>query len=195
MDEVPRRPRQLAQASDAQPGVSRQERKQREQAAIEFAQQHHPALVRLLNQLRRIDQREYVKAIRELSRVSERLSNLKQRNPPIYELQLEIWKANSSATLLSARIQLNPDQEGLREELHEVLEKKRTLQRQLLREELDRAKRRVERLEQDIERFDRDKDLLLDREFRKLAPPKTPLPKSGREATDKQDPRPKDRSK
>ncbi|PQO47785.1 hypothetical protein C5Y93_01715 [Blastopirellula marina] len=193
--EARQRKRVPTKQTGRQPGTTPQERKQREQDAIEFAREHHPALVRLLNHLRRIDQQEYNQAIRELARVSDRLSTLKQRNPRSYELQLEIWKANSSATLLAARIQLDPENQDLRDELYVALQRKSTLQRRLLHDEVERAKRRLKRLEEDLERFDRDKELLLKREFRKLAPPVTRSAEPGPDATDKQDPPPEEPSK
>lgn len=166
---APERPRQVAQTTDAAAKMSKQQREEREKVAIAFAKEHHPALERLLNSLRDMDKKEYTKAVRELARVSDRLNSLKQRNPRVYQLQLDIWKANSSATLLSARVELNPYNEKLYEELRAALEKKRTLQRRLLQEELERATQRVERLEQNLKRFDEESEAAIERQLRRLS--------------------------
>lgn len=171
------RPRQLAQASDSDSKLSKQERQEREQAAFDFAQEHHPALAKLLKQLRGMDQKEYGRAMRELYRVSERLNMLKQRNPRLYESQLALWKANSNATLLAARLQLNPGNDQLREQLKEALVHKRELQVRLMKEELERAKLRVERLERNLERFDEESQVTIERQMRQLAAPDRPMKK------------------
>ncbi|RCS49277.1 hypothetical protein DTL42_12125 [Bremerella cremea] len=171
-------PQQLAQASDTDNKVSPQERQQREQAAIQFAKEHHPALEKLLRQLRGMDPKEYGRAIREIYRVSERLSMLKERNPRSYETQLELWKANSNATLLAARLQLNPDNDQLRQQLREALTHKRALQLRFMQEELARTKLRVERLERNLERFEEDSQTAIDRQMRQLAAPTRPAKKS-----------------
>ncbi|PQO28287.1 hypothetical protein C5Y97_25680 [Blastopirellula marina] len=176
--------RQLAQAADSDSKLSKKERQEREQAALDFAQEHHPALAKLLKQLRGMDQKEYGRAIRELNRVSERLSMLKQRNPRLYESQLELWKANSNATLLAARLQLSPGNDELRQQLKEALVHKRELQVRLMKEELERAKLRVERLERNLERFDEDSQVAIERQMRQLAAPDRPMKKPLEDNTD-----------
>lgn len=177
-------PQQLAQASDTDNKVSQQERQQREQAALQFAKEHHPALEKLLRQLRGMAPKEYARATREIYRVSERLSMLKERNPRAYETQLELWKANSNATLLAARLQLNPGNDQLRQQLREALTHKRDLQIQFMQEELARTKLRVERLERNLERFEEDSQTAIDRQMRQLTNTPRPAKKSPMKSND-----------
>ncbi|WP_207397796.1 hypothetical protein [Bremerella alba] len=164
--------RQIAQAPMGDVRISIEDRKQREATALAFAKKHHPELEKLLRQLRGMDQREYAKAVRELYRVSERLSTLESRAPRFYEMQLELWKANSSATLLAARLQLNPDNEDLRLEFREALQHKLVTQKRVTEEELKRAQERVRRLEQNLERLEHDGPQMIERQLRQLTPKK-----------------------
>ncbi|MFN3148198.1 hypothetical protein [Bremerella sp.] len=166
--------RQIAQAPMADLRLSLEERKQREETALAFAKKHHPELEKLLRQLRGMDQKEYAKALRELYRVSERLSALESRAPHFYQVQLDLWKANSSATLLAARLQLNPGNEDLRQEFRAALERKLETQKRVNEEELARARERVERLEQNLERLERDGPQMIERQLRQLAPKNRP---------------------
>jgi len=162
--------RQVAQAPSRDLRLSVEQRKEREETALAFAKKHHPELEKLLRQLRRMDQKEYAQAVRELYRVSERLSALESRAPHFYEVQLELWKANSSATLLAARLQLNPGDEDLRQEFRAALEHKLETQVRVNEEELERARERVRRLEQNLERLERDGSQMIERQLRQSMP-------------------------
>lgn len=168
--------RQIAQAPMADQRISVEERKRREEVALAFAKKHHPELEKILRQLRGMDQKEYAKAIRELYRVSERLSLLESRAPHFYQVQLDLWKANSSATLLAARLQLNPGNEDLRQEFRAALERKFETQVRVNAEELARARERVQRLEQNLERLERDGPQMIERQMRQLMPKNKPNP-------------------
>lgn len=164
--------RQVAQRGVAEPvRLSPEQRRAREKSALEFAREHHPELERLLRQLRKMDPHQFSKAIRDLARVSDRLTILAERNPAQYEAQLALWKATSTATLLAARLQLNPDDTKLRKQLREALETKLTLQKKTLEAELDRAQQRVSRLEENLNRLDQDGDQIIDRQLRQLTSP------------------------
>lgn len=162
--------RQIAQAPMGEMRISIEERRRREDAALAFAKKHHPELEKLLRQLRGMDQKEYGKAVRELYRVSERLSTLESRAPHFYQVQLDLWKANSSATLLAARLQLNPGNEDLRQEFREALQRKYETQKRVNEEELARARERVQRLEQNLERLERDGPQMIERQLRQSMP-------------------------
>ena len=166
--------RQIAQAPLGDQRISTEERRRREDVALAFAKKHHPALEKLLRQLRGMDQKEYAKAMRELYRVSERLGVLETRAPHFYQVQLDLWKANSSATLLAARLQLNPGDEDLRQEFRAALEHKLATQKRVNEEELARARERVQRLEQNLERLEREGAQQIERQLRQSLPKKKP---------------------
>ena len=165
-------PRQVAQRSAAEPmRLSPEQRRARETAALEFAREHHPELERLLRKLRKMDPKQYSKTIRDLARVSERLSILAERNPAQHDAQLALWKATSTATLLAARLQLDPDDTKLRKQLREALETKRNLQKEAFEAELERAQQRVIRLQENLNRLDQEGDQIIDRQLRQLTSP------------------------
>ncbi len=80
-------------------------------AALAFVQQQQPELARLLDYLRKNQPRQYQRAVRELSRTAERLSQTRDRDPRRYELELQAWKARSRIDLLAAKWQVKPDDE------------------------------------------------------------------------------------
>ncbi|MBI1247666.1 hypothetical protein GC197_07425 [bacterium] len=173
-------PKQLAQAAPAsEKNLSSKEIERREKAALAFAKKHHPALEKLLRQLRGMDENEYKKAIRELYRVSERLDQVEKRNPAYYQSQLDLWKASSSATLIAARLQLNPGDEDLREKLRQALQTKLDTQRRLYEEELQRAELRLTRIKENMARLEREGPQMIERQMRQLDPQRKPERKRG----------------
>ena len=173
-------PKQIAQAPPTNDRkLSPEEIERREKAALAFANKHHPALEKLLRQLRGMDENEYNKAIRELYRVSERLDQLEKRNPIYYQNQLDLWKASSSATLLAARLQLNPGDENLREKLRLALQLKLDTQKRIYEDELQRAEVRVSRIKENLSRLEREGPQMIERQIHQLDSPRKSDRKKG----------------
>jgi len=139
-----------------------------EQAALDFARQHHPELEDVILRLKGMDQRQYLKVIRDLWRTSERLSGLKIRNAEQYEIQLELWKSNSKATLAAARVQLDPKNESLQIALEKALKQKLNSQKAALQFELERARLRVEKLEKSLKTLNANGSKNIQREMKRL---------------------------
>src|SRR5690606_27822486 len=66
-----------------------------EQAAIDFARRPHPELATLLRPMKSALPKDYQKAVRELERVSDRLTRMETRSPERYAIELDLWKAEA----------------------------------------------------------------------------------------------------
>lgn len=137
---------------------------EREAAALMFVQQHHPEIKQLLRILKQNRPTDYERAIRELFRKSEQLAVIQERGDDVrYELELNIWKTESRARLLAARL-ARSDREDLRKNLHDVLESHYTFKRQLIERDRDRLAERLSKMDQNLERIEVDFDTIVARE-------------------------------
>jgi hypothetical protein len=122
---------------------------QDEQAALRFAQLHHPELHDLVRRLRANNRGEFREAVRQLHVTRERLERLEEKTPERYAPTLALWKLDSRIRLLVARMTMSDDS-GLREELDELLAKRTQSRLELLKIDLERAETRAARLRQQI---------------------------------------------
>lgn len=143
---------------------------QEESAVTAFVQQHHPALLELLIHLKESLPKEYQQAIRDLSRTQERLSQYASRDPQRYELELKLWQAQSRGQLLAARLQMGGD-ETLREQLKATIREEYDLRISLLKHERERLTGRVGKLDEQIEKQEKNRDSAIEREFALLTKP------------------------
>ena len=142
---------------------------EREAAALEFAQSHHPELVKLIEPLKTSNHREYQRAIRELFRTVERLALLRDAHPQRYELELRSWRLNSHIRLIAARMTMAGDNEAeQREELKELLRERFDVKQQLLALELIEQQARVEKLQSEAKQLEGKRDQTVDREAEQL---------------------------
>ncbi|MHB8973507.1 MAG: hypothetical protein ACYC3X_28055 [Pirellulaceae bacterium] len=115
---------------------------EREAAALTFVRQELPELARLLDYLRKNQPRQYQRAVRELARTAERLSQIKERDPRRYELELQAWQTHARIDLLAAKWQLKPNDE-LRERLRAAIAEQMAVQQKLLTREHERLAQRL----------------------------------------------------
>jgi len=143
--------------------------RQRAQAAsaMEFAKTHHPELAALLDQLRTNAPKDFEAAVLDLERTREKLERSRKNLPERYELELAEWKLNSRIRLMAARLAMGGDS-TLEEELRDALRERHALRIQLLKDERDRAQKRMERLDEQIAEQQRRADDILNREFTAL---------------------------
>src|SRR5690349_8086084 len=66
---------------------------EREAAALAFVQRNHAELADLLSALKTSQPEEYERAIRDIFRVTERLTTIQERDPLQYELDVAAWTA------------------------------------------------------------------------------------------------------
>lgn len=135
--------------------------------ARSFAEQHHPELARLLDQLRDNSPEQHAKAIQEISRAQEQLERTKARNPERYEAALEQWKLSSRIRLTVARMSLTKDP-ALEAELRELVKARRAQQMLPLRAERERLEKRLEKVRTELAAYDTDPVQAVEREMVEL---------------------------
>lgn len=139
----------------------------REQAALDFAGQHHPELVALISPLKTSNPREYQRAIKELLKTSDRLLGIRQRDSARYELELDAWKLQSQVRLLAARLTMVADPE-LESQLRDTLKKKTENQLKLLQNERTSLQTRLDQVQKQIDRTSSAQDQIVQQEFDRL---------------------------
>ncbi len=115
-----------------------------EAIAIELVETHLPELDDVLKRLRGDRAREYDRAIRDLARSARKLELLKNRDERLYEIELELLKAQHQVNLLMAKLKVRDSQSdrGLL----------RTAARRLQQAQLTRADYDVEQFRQRLEK-------------------------------------------
>lgn len=140
---------------------------EREAAVMTFVDRNHPELRQLLALLKETRSREYEKAIRDIYRESDRLANLKDRDPKQYELEVRRWTIRSKIQLATARMAMEPTDE-LRARLKTLLNEQVEVRAELLRHERDRTQKRLARVEEDLAKIEADRDSFVDRQLELL---------------------------
>jgi hypothetical protein len=138
---------------------------EREAAAMAFVRRHHPELARLLENLKKTDLREYHRAVGALYTASQRLANVQQRNPELYEREIREWKLKSHIQLLVAQTRMTPDDETLRQVLRKSLIEQLELRKAKLVEERNRLAERLEKMDQQISEMKHDLATLADKQM------------------------------
>jgi hypothetical protein len=122
---------------------------ERETAAALFALQQHPELADLLARLKKSHPDQYAKAIRELDKTRERLEKQHNKDPERYAILLHEWQLDSRIRLLAARLTMGATPE-LEHELRQMLLERHDVRLQLLTFDRERAKGRVQKLNDQI---------------------------------------------
>jgi flagellar biosynthesis GTPase FlhF len=153
---------------------------EREAQALAFAREHHPELAALIEKLRKDNRRQFDQALRQLSQDRDRLVRLKKQSPPQYELALALWKLDSRAHLLAARMTVSQDP-ALEAELKQILRDRVELRLKKLRSERDRLQGRLTTVNKSIQKIESDKAAVADADLqrikRSIARSRRPTPK------------------
>jgi hypothetical protein len=144
--------------------------KEQEAAAMAFVKSHHSELLELLIHLKEGLPSEYKRAIRDLSRTSDRLVMFQKRDKQRYELELALWQTESKRQLLNARLQMTQDEE-LVLEIRETLGKEHELHLNLLKYERKRLADRVKKLDEQIGKQEKSREALIERKLKALTNP------------------------
>ena len=123
---------------------------EREEAALKFAELHHDELFSLLQTLRKTNNRYYQAGLRELSRETERLARISERDPERYRLSVEIWKLDSRLRLEVARLSMAAVEE-IDSRLLPLLEARQAARIELLELDAARARERLKRFDEQLE--------------------------------------------
>lgn len=138
-----------------------------EQAALAFAEKHHAELAGLLRQLKRTEPGEFAAAVAEISRTSDRLEKLREKQPEKYDAALREWQLTSRIRLIVARMAMTKDP-TLEQELRDVVRERLELRLLPLRAEAERIEKRLEKIRGTIADHDRDPDASVERELATL---------------------------
>lgn len=138
-----------------------------EAAAIALVQRHHKELFELLIHLKEGMPQEYERAIRDLSRASDRLAQFEKRDAERYQLELQLWQAESRRQLVTARLQMGYD-ESLLNELRETLKEEQRLELAALRHERERLAGRITKIDEQIKTQEANPEAAVERKFAAL---------------------------
>lgn len=130
-----------------------------------FVREHHAELVEVLAHLKANLPEEYERAVRDLNRNRLRLQQLAGRDR--YAAELELWKAQSRARLLGARVQMGSD-DRLRDALRETLVQIYDLRATLVQQDRDRAAERLKKLDEQLDLLQKDRDENLEKQLAEL---------------------------
>jgi hypothetical protein len=121
-----------------------------ESSALKFAREHHPELAKLLGPMKSARPKEYQKAVRELSRVADRLTRMELRAPERYAIEVDLWKAESRLRLVAARSAM-VDDDDRREQIEKLVTERNALKLRLFEFERNEASARISQLDKQIE--------------------------------------------
>lgn len=153
-------PTSEAQQQDQQQRVP----KKRQDELLEFVKEHHPELVKLLQHLKKNRRGEFHEAMLDLDRSEQRISLFKDRNPQRYQIELNLWKTRSRIRMLVAQLSVEDNQRQQRQLKQEVSQFFKLRKQQLLSDK-ERTEERLNRINENIEKFDSEGDELIERQF------------------------------
>ena len=140
---------------------------EREATVTAFVEKNHPELKELLTYLRDNRRKDYERAIRELSRDSERISQLKDRDGKQYDLELKAWTIKSRIQLLAAHLAMG-DKEEIRNQLRALLNEQMDVRSAVLKRERERAHERLAKIDQDLNRLENDREKIVENQLKLL---------------------------
>ena len=140
---------------------------ERESAVMTFVERNHPELKGVLDSLKSSRPKEYERAIRDLYQTSERLANLKERDPRLFELELQHWTLRSQIQLLAAQMVMSSRDE-IRTRLRELLNEQLDVRAKILELDRERAEERLKRVTGEIAKVQSDRDQLIERQLDQL---------------------------
>jgi hypothetical protein len=145
---------------------------EREAAVTNFVDRNHPELAALLSHLKSKQPKEYDRAVRDLYRVTEKLAMVSERDSRQYDLELKVWKAQSRAQLLVARLKMtdpeSADREEITSQLREVLSEQMQARLEVMKLDRERVTTRLEKLNDEIGRLERDRESVIDGHLKNL---------------------------
>jgi hypothetical protein len=140
----------------------------REAAVANFVQRNHPELGDLLDHLKASQPKQYEQALKEIYRVTERLANIQERDPLLYELEVKLWTAQSRVQLLAARLKMG-DSESVKHELREALAVQVEARLDVLKHQKQQAADRLAKMESDIAQLEANKEKSIQKQLETLS--------------------------
>lgn len=137
---------------------------ERESAVMTFVERNHPALKDVLASLKSTRPKEYEKAIRDIYQTSERLANVKERDPNLYELELKNWTLRSQIQLLTAHMVM-ASSDVIRDQLRKLLNEQLDVRAEILRLDQQRARERLTRIDNELAKIDADREKQVEKQL------------------------------
>lgn len=155
---------------------------QRESAALQFVERHHPELKPVLQRLKTVNADEYRQAIREISDTVEKLANIRKYDGKLHGLMLQAWQVKSRAELLAAkRAFAKGKDDGSAEEIKRLLYQRVDLERRMVEHRRDRLLLMLKNTEDNLRRMKENRDRMVETRFNILTrgnrKPKSARPK------------------
>jgi len=139
--------------------------KDKEVAVEKFVDQHHPELGILLNHLKENNRQEYERAVRDLSRVADRLALTRDRDERRYQLELKQWQNQSRIDLLTARLKM-ANSEDYREPMRVLLRERLDLKAALLQLDRERLVERIQKTDQQLQTLSAEPSVIVESQLR-----------------------------
>jgi hypothetical protein len=143
---------------------------EREAAALHFVKKHAPELLPLLDKLKVSDAKKYQQEIAEIFQLTELLSDLRAENEKRYTLELEVWKTETRALILVARLAQQSEAElsELKGELQGLTKKLVDLDTQVLKHHIAELEKDLGTARGDLARIEEKRDTLGQERYEKL---------------------------
>ena len=146
---------------------------QREKGVLNFVEKNHRELKSVLDHLKKNRPSDYQRALNQINRASQRIENMKQKDPQRYQIELGSWKTQSRIKLVAAKLALN-DNDKLRGELKKIIKEDISWRAKRLELDNKRLQERIERNKKslrDIKSIDNSRlDRLTQNEINKMKP-------------------------
>ena len=125
-----------------------------DKAVLDFVKEHQPKLADLLSFLKKKKSKDYNEAMRESRKVRDRLLSIKERDPDMYAVELDIWKNSAQIRLLAAAVSAKSNQlsHDDRARLEELIKYENELTIKRLNLEKARLESRLNQLSQQLTR-------------------------------------------
>lgn len=141
--------------------------KERAAAAVRFARKHHPELAKLLEELRKSNDRHFQAGLRPLTRDAERLAKMLERKDERYPVSLDLWKLDSRIRLEIARLSMSPDVD-FEPRLRPLMEQRRAARLRLVQMERQKTAERLAKYDEELKTLQSTADSLVDSEIERL---------------------------
>lgn len=141
---------------------------EREAAVMTFIERNHAELGELLTHLKENQPAAYEQAVREIFRTTERLAQVKERDPQQYELEVVVWKSQSRVQLIVAKMKMAVT-DTLKADLRLALAAQVDAKLALQHHERQKLSDRLTKLDSDIVRQTADREKIIDRQFQQYA--------------------------
>lgn len=121
-----------------------------ESKAIGLVRSHLPELNNVLDRLRADQPRQYDRAIRDLAKSVRKLELAKNRDEQLYELELELLKAQNHVNLLTAKLKVR-DSQSDRTQLRDAAARLQQAQVARIQYDVELYRQRLERAKQQLD--------------------------------------------